>query len=431
MTSAAALLAARRMRSVDEVLDHIAADTQLIVPIANGEPRTLLDAVERGAASLDGVTVHQMHALHDRPYLHGVHGDRLRHIAYFLSHVTRPRFHEGAIDLVPNHFSEVYELIRVRARRPLVLASVAPPDRHGNFSLGVAADYTASFIGRAPFVVEVNRRMPRTSGRNQIHISQVTGWIEADYPLVTVEPAQPTAIDQAIGRLVAARVPDGATIQAGIGAIPNAVLADLGGHRDLGIHTELISDGIIDLIESGVVNGVRKTNNRLKAIGTFALGTQRLYDFVDDNPTIEMWPARYVNDPRVIARDSNFVSINASLAVDFLGQCASETINGRYYSSSGGQSDFARGAAYSKGGQSFIVLQSTAKDGAFSRIVPQLAAGDAVTTPKNTVDMVVTEYGIAELRGRTIRERARALIAIAHPRFRDDLERAARELDYL
>jgi acyl-CoA hydrolase len=431
MTTTAELLAATRLPSAADVLEHIHDDTQIIVPIANGEPRLLLDAIEAGADQFDGVTVHQMHALHDRPYLHAAFGDRLRHVSYFLSHVTRPRFHEGTVDLVPNHFSEVYELIRLRAHRPLVLAAVSPPDRFGNFSLGVAADYTASFIGRAPIVVEVNARMPRTSGRNQIHVSQVAGWIESDYPLVTVEPTLPSALDRTIGRLVAERIPNGATVQAGIGAIPNAVLGDLGEHRDLGVHSELISDGIIDLIERGVVNGVHKTNNRLKAIGTFALGTQRLYDFLADNPTIEMWPARYVNDPRVIARDSNFVSINATLAVDFLGQCASETIHGTYYSSSGGQADFARGAAYSRGGQSFIVMQSTARDGELSRIVPQLAPGDAVTTPKNTVDMVVTEHGVAELRGRTIRERTRALIDIAEPRVRDDLERAARELRYL
>lgn len=429
--SADDLLHATRRSDAGAMVDRIGPHTQLIVPIANGEPVTLLDAVEAGAERLDNVSVHQMHALHDRPSLHGAFGDRLRHYSYFLSHVTRERFHEGTIDLVPNHFSEVYELMRRRATRPYVLAAVSPPDRHGNFSLGVSADYTASFIGRAPFFVEVNERMPRTAGRNQIHVSQVDGWVHADYPLVEVPPAVPTDVDRRIGAFVAERVPDGATIQAGIGAIPNAVLAHLTGHRDLGVHTELMSDGLIDLIESGTVNGTRKTNNRLKVIGTFALGTQRLYDFIADNPTVELWPARYVNDPRVIARDANFVSINASLAVDFLGQCASETIRGRYYSSSGGQSDFARGAAYSEGGQSFIVLQSTARDGEVSRIVPQLAAGDVVTTPKNTVDMVVTEFGVAELRGRSIRERTRALIGVAHPRFRDQLEQAARELRFV
>ncbi len=424
------LLAARRTEA-DAVLDQIVSGTQLIVPIANGEPVTLLDALERHADQLQHVTVHQMHALRDRPTMHGTFGDNLSHVAYFLSHITRPCFQAGTVDLVPNHFSEVYEVMRRRATNPLVLASVSPPDRHGNFSLGVSADYTASFIGRAPFFVEVNRQMPRTSGRNQIHISQVSGWVEADYPLVVVPPIEPTEADRRIGQYVADRIRNGSTIQAGIGAIPNAVLSHLSTHRDLGVHTELVSDGLIDLIESGVVNGVKKRNNRLKVIGTFALGTPRLYDFIHDNPTIEMWPSRYVNDPRLVASEPNFASINATLAVDFLGQCASETIGGRYYSSSGGQADFARGAAYSDGGQSFIVMQSTAKNGAVSRIVPQLAAGDVVTTVKNTVDKVVTEFGVADLRAKSIRERTHALIAIAHPKFHDELHRSARHLSYI
>jgi acyl-CoA hydrolase len=424
------LLAAKRVSDPAAFIDRLRPGAELVVPISNGEPVTMLDALEAQSDRLDGVTVHQMHALRDRPMMHGAFGERLRHISYFLSHVTRPHFRAGTVDLVPNHFSEVYDLIRRRARNPYVIAAVSPPDRHGNFSLGTSSDYVCSFIGRVPFFVEVNDQMPRTYGRNQIHVSQVDGFVEASYPLISVEPAEPSEIDRQIGRYVAERVRTGSTIQAGIGAIPNAVLAHLSGHRDLGVHTELISDGLIDLIESGVVNGVRKANNRLKVIGTFALGTQRLYDFIHENPTLELWSARYVNDPRVISREPDFVSINASLAVDFLGQCASETIHGHYYSSSGGQSDFARGAAFSEHGQSFIVMQSTARQGTISRIVPQLAAGDAVTLVKNTVDMVVTEYGVAELRGRTIRERVAALIRIAHPDFRDDLARAAKALHY-
>jgi acyl-CoA hydrolase len=433
--STASMLATKHTTDAAAFLQHIHPRAEVVVPIANGEPVRLLDALEAAAAAgdprIEAVTVRQMHALRDRPTMRGDFGDRLRHVAYFLSHVTRPYFHAGTVDLVPNHFSEVYDLIKRRAEHPYVLAAASPPDQHGNFSLGVSADYVASFIGRTPFFLEVNRQMPRTSGRNQIHVSQIDGWIEVDYPLLEVPPAQPTEMDRKIGGFVAERVRNGSTLQAGIGAIPNAVLAHLRDHQDMGVHTELISDGLIDLIELGVVNGVKKANNRLKVIGTFALGTQRLYDFVHDNPTIEMWSARYVNDPRVISRDVDFVSINASLAVDFLGQCASETINGRYYSSSGGQSDFARGAAYSPGGQSFIVLQSTAKDGELSRIVPQLSPGDVVTTVKNTVDMVVTEYGVAELRGRSVRERTAALIAVAHPKFRDDLMRSAKEMRYL
>jgi acyl-CoA hydrolase len=201
-------------------------------------------------------------------------------------------------------------------------------------------------------------------------------------------------------------------------------------HRDLGVHTELLSDGLIDLIDRGVINGVEKQLNRTKTVGTFALGTRVLYDFLHENTAIELWPVRYVNDPRVIAQERRFVSINATLAIDFLGQCASETIDGRYYSSSGGQADFARGAMYSEGGQGFIVLHSTARDGNVSKIVPQLAPGDAVTTMKNTVDKVVTELGVAELRGQSIRERARRLIAIAHPDHRDHLTSEARRLGY-
>ncbi len=429
--SAADLLAAKRCSDAAAFIEHLHPSAEVIVPIANGEPVNLLDALEANANRLFGVTVHQMHALRDRPMLHGEYGDRLRHVSYFLSHITRPRFHEGQVDLVPNHFSEVYDLIMRRARHPYVIAAASPPDQHGNFSLGVSSDYTTSFIGRAPFFLEVNQQMPRTSGRNQIHVSQIDGFIETDYPLLEVPPAEPSDLDHLIGGFVAERVRDGSTIQAGIGAIPNAVLARLRNHHDLGVHTELISDGLIDLIEAGVVNGVRKANNRLKVIGTFALGTRRLYDFIHDNPTIELWSARYVNDPRVISRDNDFVSINATLAVDFLGQCASETISGTYYSSSGGQSDFARGAAYSPGGQSFVVLQSTARNGNVTRIVPQLAPGDVVTTVKNTVDMVVTEHGVAELRGRTIRERTKALIRVADPAFRDELTASAKALNYL
>ena len=417
--------------SASIVLEHLGAAVDIVVPLAVGEPVTILDAIEAAADTLQGVRVHQMHALHDRPYLHGAFGDRLRHVSYFLSPVTRDRFAAGTVDLVPNHFSEVPDIMMLRCPDPLVVAAVSPPDRHGYFSLGTNSDYVASFIGRARFFVEANAQMPRTFGRNQIHVSQVVGWCEADYPLVEVPPAEPDAIDRRIGALVAERIRDGVTIQTGIGAIPNAILANLGNHRDLGVHTELLSDGLVDLVESGVVNGVLKRLNRTKVVGTFALGTRRLYDFLADNTAIELWPVRYVNNPRIVAGEPNCVSINATLAVDFLGQCASETIGSRYWSSSGGQSDFARGAMFSPGGQGFIVVRSTAKHGEVSSICAQLPTGSAVTTMKNTVDKVVTEYGVAELRGRTIAERTGALIAVAHPAFRDELTRDARALGYV
>jgi acyl-CoA hydrolase len=400
--------------SPDAVLEHVGDATDIILPLANGEPVSLLDAVERAAERLTGVRVHQMHALHDRPYPHGAFGDR-----------------DGTVDLVPNHFSEMRELLRNGTRDPLVLVAASPPDRHGYFSLGVSADYVASFIGRARFFIEANERMPRTFGRNQIHASQVLGWVHVDRPLVEVAPAASSEDDRRIAAFVAERIRSGSTLQTGIGAIPNAILSALTDHRDLGIHTELLSDGVIDLVESGVVNGVLKQLNRNKTVGTFALGTQRLYEFLHENSAIEMWPVRYVNDPRVIAQEKNFVSINATIAVDLIGQCASETVGGTYYSSSGGQADFARGAMYSDGGQGFVVLHSTTKNGSISKIVPQLPAGDVVTTLKNTVDKVVTEHGVAELRGRSIRERATALIAIAHPDHRDQLTAEARRLHFV
>ncbi len=415
----------------EDVLDHIDDGDDLIVPLANGEPVSVLDAIEAHAERFRGVRVHQMHALHDRPYLHGKVRDHLLHVSYFLSPVTRPAFHERGCELVPNHFSEVPRLLRETTKCSMVLAAAAPMDRHGYFSLGTSCDYVAPFIGRVPFFLEVNDGMPRTFGRNQVHVSQVAGWTEVDRPLVEVARPVPSSVDERIAAHVVERIPDGATIQAGIGSIPNALLAGLHDHRDLGVHTELLSDALIRLVESGVVTGTRKRLVPGKVVTTFALGTQELYDFLHENPAIEFLPVDYVNDPRVIAREDCFVSINATTEVDLVGQCASETVGGRYWSSSGGQADFARGAMYSPHGRAFVVLPSTAADGDISRITATLTPGSMVTTLKNTVDHIVTEYGVADMRGRSLSQRATALIRVAHPRFRDDLTAQARRLGYL
>ena len=415
----------------EDVLPLLDDGADLIVPLANGEPVSLLDAIEAAAPSFRGVRVHQMHALHDRPYLHGTVREHLLHVSYFLSPVTRPAFHERGCELVPNHFSEVPRLLRETTRCSMVLAAAAPMDRHGYFSLGTNCDYVGPFIGRVPFFLEVNARMPRTFGRNQIHVSQVEGWTEVDRPLIEVPPATPSDVDRRIADLVAERVPDGATIQAGIGSIPSALLQGLRDHRHLGVHTELLSDALIDLVESGVVTGTRKRVAPGKVVTTFALGTQALYDFLAENAAVEFLPVDYVNDPRVIAREECFVSINATTEVDLVGQCASETVGGRYWSSSGGQADFARGAMYSPHGMAFVVLPSTAAGGRVSRIKATLTPGSMVTTLKNTVDHVVTEFGVADMRGRSISQRAAALIGIAAPDFRDGLTAEARALGYL
>ncbi len=390
------------------VLDHIGRGADLIVPLANGEPVTLLDAVEAAADGLDGVRVHQMHALRDRPYLHGAFGDRSapRVVLPVRRHAAMlPR--RARSTSCPNNFSEMRNILSARTTDPLIVAAASPPDRHGYFSLGLNADYVASFIGQGPLLPRGQpARCPAHSGGTRCTSARSSGGARPTTRSSRCPRRQPTELDDRIAALVAERIPNRATIQTGIGSIPNAILSALRDHRDLGVHTELLSDGVMDLVDRGVINGVAKQLNRTKAVGTFALGTRALYDFLDENAAFELWPVRYVNDPRVIAQEAGFVSINATIAVDLLGQCASETVHGSYYSSSGGQADFARGAMYSEGGQGFVVLHSTTRDGTISKIVSQLAPGDVVTTLKNTVDKVVTEWGVAELRGRSIRERA-------------------------
>src|SRR4051795_9485298 len=312
----------------------------------------------------------------------------------------------------------------------MVLAAASEPDPRGYFTLGTNADYVAPLIGHVPFFLAVTPHMPRTFGLNQIHVSQVAGWTRSEQPLADVAPVPPDERDQTIAEIIAGEIPDGATLQVGIGGIPNALLSRLTGHRDLGIHTELISDGIVDLVEAGVVTGTCKQLRPNKIVATFCLGTRRLYDWLDDNGAVEMLPVDLVNDPRRIAMEEDFMSINATSEVDLYGQCASETIAGRYWSSSGGQADFARGAMYSTRGQAFIVLHSTTSKGR-SRIRTRLTEGSVVTTLKNTVDHVVTEWGVAKLRGRSLADRARALIAVAHPDHREALEREAHEAGIL
>jgi len=421
----------RSEHSPESVLDHVPKGGDVIVGLGNGEPRVLVDAIEEGAGALRDVRLHQMLPLRDRAYINGeVEG--LRHVSWFLSPHDKDAFQSGACDLVPNNFSDVPRLMRTSTSRSLAICAVSPPDRHGFFSLGPHAEYTAAMIGEVPFFVEVNPKLPRTFGENQIHVSQILGWVEAETELIEVPSRETMEADRRIAELIAERIPDGATLQAGIGAIPNLVLEMLGDHRDLGVHTELLSDGFVGLVECGAINGTRKATHRNKIMTTSALGTNRLYDFVADNPSVEFWPVDYTNDPTNIAKHDRFAAVNATLEVDFLGQCASESLGTHYWSSSGGQPDYARGAVMAAEGQSFIVLHATAgDDGEVSRIVPQLHPGAAVTTFKNIVDKVVTEHGVAELRGSSIAERSRRLISIAAPQHREELHRRAAEIGYL
>jgi acyl-CoA hydrolase len=405
----------------------IEEEADIIIPIANGEPIRLLDILEEHASELSHVKIHQMLALHPRRYILGEMPGQLTHVSYFLSGATRKTYQNAKMDLVPNNFHEVPRMLSKVTKMSMILSVASPMDEHGYFSLGTQADYVAEFIGKVPFVLEVNRNMPRTFGHNQIHMSQIAGYVEYDTPLAEEVVPEIGEKDMLIAEQVASDIQDGDTLQIGIGSVPNAVMSLLKNHRNLGIHTEMLPDGIVDLIEAGAIDGTKKFTNRGKIVATFAYGTQRLYDFIHNNSSIEFLPVSVVNDPREIAKEENIVSINATTEVDLFGQCASETVGGKYYSSSGGQIDFARGVRFAKNGKGYICLHSTLKNDTISRIKVDLTAGSVVTTGKNDVDNIVTEYGIARLHGRSISDRAKQLISIAHPNFRDALTEQAIE----
>ena len=416
-------------RTPDDVLNHITDGCQVVVPLALGEPPTLIKMLEDNVDRFTGVRIHQMDPLVSHRYIRGEFGDRLRHVGYYLGPGSRESFWAGTCDLVPNHFSEMPLVLR-QVKPDLVLARAAGPDEHGYFSLGTNADYTATFIGDVPFFLEVTPGTPFTYGSNLIHHSQLVGWTQTDAPFPEYVRRDPTPRDEAIAALVAERVADGSCIQVGIGSVPDALLSSLTGHRHLGIHTEVMSDGLMKLVESGAATGTRKRHHRNKHVATFAVGSPALLRWLNRNPAISMSAVDWTNDPRIIAQEPNFVSINATTEVDLIGQAASETIAGRYWSSSGGQADFARGAMYSDNGKAFLVLHSTTRKGV-GRIRATLTEGSVVTTLKNTVDHVVTEYGVAKLRGASLHQRARRLIAIAHPDHRDELRFEAGKIGLL
>lgn len=410
----------------EAVLEHISPGMHIISPIQNAAPSALLRALDAGAERLESVTVHHMDPWESLPFMEGAHPGRLRHVDYFLGPGSRDNFHAGHCDLIPVDFAQVPATIREFSPPGLAVTMVSEIDDHGFFSMGTNADYVASFIGQVPFFVEVNANMPRTFGRNHIHISQVVGVTRNDAPMITIEPPAPGPIDEAIAELVAERVPDGACLQLGVGKLPNAFLSKLADHKDLGIHTEALSDGVMELVQAGVINGSRKTGRPFKHVTTFAVGSQRLMDWLHNNPSVAMLPVDIVNDPRVIGQEHNLYSVNATSEVDLYGQAASETIAGRYWSGAGGQADFARGCTFSPGGHGFIVTPSQTSKG-ISRISLSLTPGSPVTTHKNIIENVVTEHGIASLRGKSVADRAEALIAIAHPDHRERLRREARQ----
>jgi len=364
----------------------------------------------------------------DAPYARATQKHRFRHNAFFIGANVREAVAEGIADYTPVFLSEIPALFRSRRLRlDVALVSTTPPDAHGFCSLGVSVDVVKTAVECAEIVVaEIRPAMPRTHGAGFVHVDDIDFFVANDAPILEVRPGEPDDVSRRIGRWCAGLVDHGATLQLGIGEIPNAVLQELQEKQDLGLHTEMFSDGVIDLIESGAVSCRKKTLHAGKAVTSFCLGTRKLYDFVNDNPFFEFLPTEFVNDPYTIARNDRMVSVNSALQVDLTGQVCADSLGTRFYSGIGGQVDFIRGAARSRGGRSIIALPSTAKGGTLSRIVATLAEGAGVVTTRGDVHFVVTEHGVAELKGRTVRERALALVGIAHPAFRNDLLSAAK-----
>jgi acyl-CoA hydrolase len=410
-----------------DALNHLRDGDMIIVPTGVGEPPALLNALSEQCRNFSDVQVAQILAMRKYGYFERECRPHVRHAALFFGGASRAGGQGGWCDFIPNYFSEIPALIE-RGLMPsdVVFAMASPMSPHGFFALSLGTDYTMAAVAKARAVVlEVNPNVPFTHGQCHVHVSQVTALVESEDPILEVGLPKIGPVQEAIGQLVAEQIEDGSTLQIGYGGIPDAVVMQLTAKRDLGIHTEMIGDGILKLVESGAVNNSRKTLLPGKMVATFALGSRKLYEFMHQNPMLEMHPSNFTNDPYVAGQNDKLVTINASLQVDLLGQCGSESIGHLPYSGTGGQVDFVRAANRSRGGKSFIVLPSTAKDGTVSRIVPTLSAGTHATTSKNDVNYVVTEWGMAQLRGKSARQRAQALIAIAHPDFRPWLREEA------
>jgi acetyl-CoA hydrolase len=393
-----------------------------------GVPMVLAGELARRAPELRDVEIIHILTAGTSAWVTPEVSSAFRDNSLFIGPNVRAAVQQGRADFTPVFLSEVPRLFR-EGHLPIdvALIAVSPPDSHGYCSYGVEVGVTKPAVESARVVIaEINPRMPRVWGNSFIHVSQIDYCVEVDYPLPELRQGEPAPIYSRIGRHIADLIDDGSTLQMGIGAIPNAVLDYLGDKRDLGVHSEMFSDGIIDLVQRGVITGARKTLLPGKLVAGFVLGTERIYRFVHNNPIIEMRTTDFTNDPFTISRNDKMVAINAALQVDLTGQVCADSIGTRFYSGVGGQADFIRGAARSKGGKPIIALPSTALSGTVSRIVSTLEPGAGVTTSRNDVHYIVTEYGVAYLFGKTVHQRAAALIAIAHPDFRADLEAAAR-----
>ncbi|CAG0954136.1 MAG: acetyl-CoA hydrolase/transferase family protein [Anaerolinea sp.] len=421
-----------RLCSAEEAVKVIGSGMRVFQTGNCSVPQLLTKALAEHALTLNNVEIAQVLTVGANRFVQDDMEGHLRVNSMFISADVRKAVQEGRADFTPIFLSEIPTLFRNEMPLDVAMIHVSPPDEHGFCSFGVEVGITKTAAEVAKVVIaEVNPKMPRTLGDSFIHVSKIQRMVEVDYFLPQSKQGQPEPIQARIGQFIADLIEDGSTVQTGIGGIPDAVLSCLYDKRNLGIHTELFSDGVIDLINKGIINNEQKTLHPGKVIAGFVLGTQQLYEFIDDNPIIELHPTEYVNDPFRIAQNRRMVSINSALEVDITGQVCADSMGSRFYSGVGGQVDFIRGAARSKGGKPIIALPSTAKNDTISRIVAQLQPGAGVVTTRNDVHYVVTEYGVAYLHGKTIRERVNALINVAHPKFREELSAKARELNFL
>jgi len=422
----------KKLTTADAALRVLESDMRVYVHANAAFPSVLLQALTRRAGQVRNVEVMHLLGFGDAYYNRPEFAESFRHNALFISSTMRKTVQEGQADYIPVHISEIEDLFRDRTvELDIALLHVSTPDRHGYCSLGVAVETTLTAARCARIrIAQVNDRMPRTFGNTFMHISEFNSIVECSELLPELQPELPTEEHKHIARNVAGLIEDGACLQVGIGAIPNAILPYLSDRKDLGIHTETLTESAIPLIEKGVITGSRKQINPNKIVLGFAMGTRDWYEYVDDNPIFEFQPSGYCNDPFIIAQNDNVVAINSAIEIDVTGQVVADSVGSRLVSGFGGQVDFIRGAARSRGGKPIIAISSTAKNGKVSRIVPLIQSGAGVVTTRADVHYVVTEYGVANLHGKNVRQRAEALIQIAHPKFREELSRHMRDMGW-
>lgn len=426
----------KKLTTPEKAVADVKEGSLLIYGTGFAEPPALLKAF---AKRLHAGDLKKLRVFSSLPMLHASRTllvpeliDCVERCGQFVGTADRGLVHVGLYDYLPNHFYQMPRLVSEFMTVDVAATVVSPMDDAGFFSFGAANDYTSTAARAAKCsIVEVNENMPRVFGDSLLHISEVDFVVENHVPLMDIPKAEPSPVDQTIGKTIAEMIPDGATLQLGIGGLPNAAAAFLNNHKDLGIHSEIFCPGMSDLIKKGVITGKSKTLHPRKHIFTLAFGDKEMFAFMDNNPSMESYPVSYTNHPSVIARNDRMISVNSVLEVDLYGQANAEFMAGHQFSGSGGQLDFVRGAFDAKGGKSILAFHATAKGGKVSRIVPRLEEGTMITTPRNDTHFLVTEFGAANLKGKATRERALAIIELAHPDFRDQLSRAAEDMHLL